>query len=148
MRDQCYSSADIEAAQAIEFQTQLMVASDICAAAAYTQFTQRNREAIASYQKQMIDHFRRGGTKSAERTFDTYMTKLANMDALSSGMQTVAQVCQAASGLLATASSIGSPAEFRAYIANQAMTNRANYSACKIKTPRATAALSEANRGN
>lgn len=130
VRQQCFSSADIEADQAITFQTQLMVVSDICTDPVYTQFTQRNREAIASYQKQLIDHFRRSGDGAAERSFDNYMTRIANQKALASGRQPVAQVCQGAAAMMATAKGFRSADDFRKFAASQAVANRGNYQAC------------------
>lgn len=131
IRQQCFSSADIEAVQAIEFQTQLMVASDICSDPSYRQFTQRNRDAIVRYQKQMIEHFRRNGDTKADRAFDSYITRLANQEALRSGQKPVVQVCQSAAPLIATANHFNSGDDFRHFIADQAVARRSQYAVCK-----------------
>jgi len=53
----CYSPADIEAEQALLFQTNLMVISSACRDAVYGEFRARNTAAILRYQNAMIDHF-------------------------------------------------------------------------------------------
>jgi hypothetical protein len=75
---QCYSAADIEAEQAILFQTNLMVISSACRDTVYGEFRARNKDAIIRYQKAMIDHFRRGGSRNAQSDFDRWNTSLAN----------------------------------------------------------------------
>ena len=130
VRPGCYSTADIEAEQAVHFQAQLMVVSDICRDTTYGEFTQRNRDAIMGYQQQMIDHFRRAGERRADITFENYMTRLANQASLASGVHNVAETCQTTSGMIALANSIGSSADFRRYIATQAAANRAAYLSC------------------
>ena len=126
----CFSGADIEADQAVRFQTHVMVVSDICRDSTYTNFSQRVREALASYQRQLVDHFRRSGGGSAERNFDTFMTRLANEFALDAGHLTVTEVCQSGAALLATANGFATSADFRRYIAAQTATNRSSYQAC------------------
>ena len=65
---QCYSPADIEAEQAILFQTNVMVISSACKDTVYGEFRARNSDAIIRYQKAMIDHFRRAGSRNARAT--------------------------------------------------------------------------------
>ncbi|HXP78012.1 MAG TPA: hypothetical protein VN823_28000 [Stellaceae bacterium] len=127
----CFSNADLEAEQAVRFQAQLMVLSDICRDTTYGLFTQRNRDAIMAYQRQMIDHFKRAGERRADITFENYMTRLANQESIASGQRTSAEICQPNNTLIVTANSIGTSKEFRAYAASQAAANRATYLACK-----------------
>ena len=127
----CYSGADIEADQAVRFQTQLMVVSDICRDPAYNNFSQRMREALAAYQRQLVDHYRRSGGGSAERVFDTFMTRLANEFSLEAGHQSVTEVCKGAAPLMATANGFASTADFRKYIAAQTASNKSGYLACQ-----------------
>ena len=127
----CYSGADIEADQAVRFQTQLMVVSDICRDPAYNNFSQRMREALAAYQRQLVDHYRRSGGGSAERVFDTFMTRLANEFSLAAGHQSVTEVCKGAAPLMATANGFASTADFRKYIAAQTASNKSGYLACQ-----------------
>lgn len=128
----CYSGADIEAEQAIRFQTQVMVISDICRDSTYTDFSQHVRDALSGYQRQMVEHFQRVGRGSGERVFDAFMTRLANEFSLQAGHQTVAEVCQGSASLLATANGFNNSADFRKYIAAQmAAPNRPQYIACK-----------------
>ena len=94
---QCYSAADIEAEQAILFQTNLMVISSACKDTVYGEFRARNKEAIIRYQKATIDHFRRTGSRNAQSDFDRWNTSLANEISLKQGSLPMAQVCEQAS---------------------------------------------------
>ena len=126
----CYSNADVEADLAVKFQAQLMVLSDVCRDTTYGLFTQRNKDAIIKYQKQMIDHFRREGKSRAEVEFENYMTHLANEAALLSGQRTMVENCQT-NELIPLANSFVTSADMRAYFASQAAANRASFIACK-----------------
>ncbi|MBV9521973.1 MAG: hypothetical protein JO010_04225, partial [Alphaproteobacteria bacterium] len=108
----CYRPGEIEADQAIRFQTELMVTSEVCKVSSYTDFTRRNREAIVAYQHALMDHFRRVGERNAEAMLDSYMTRLANELALSDGEQPAEALCARASVWLDTARGLGS-ADFR-----------------------------------
>lgn len=127
----CFSNADLEAEQAVRFQAQLMVLSDICRDTTYGLFTQRNRDAIMAYQRQMIDHFKRAGERRADVTFENYMTRLANQESIASGQLTSGEICQPSNSLAVTANSIGTSKDFRAFAATQAAANRASFLACK-----------------
>ena len=128
---ECFSNADLEAEEAVRFQARLMVMSDICRDTTYGLFTQRNRDAIMAYQRQMIDHFKRAGERRADITFENYMTRLANQESIASGHRNSSEICQPSNSLRVTANRIGSPKEFRDYAASQAAANRATYVACK-----------------
>src|SRR5215831_7136712 len=78
----CYSPGDIEAEQAILFQTNLMVISSACRDTVYGEFRNRNKDAIIRYQKAMIDHFKRAGSRNAQSDFDRWNTSLANQISL------------------------------------------------------------------
>src|ERR1700758_1963727 len=84
----CYSPTDIEAEQAIRFQTNLMVISSACRDTVYGEFRARNTAAIIRYQKIMIAHFRSQGA------FDAWNTSLANEISLQQGAQSTAAICQ------------------------------------------------------
>ena len=127
----CFSNADLEAEQAVRFQAQLMVLSDICRDTTYGLFTQRNRDAIMAYQRQMIDHFKRAGEHRADITFENYMTRLANQESIASGQRTSGEICQPNNALIVTANRIGTPTDFRAFAASQAAADRASYLTCK-----------------
>lgn len=103
---QCYSAADVEAEQAILFQTNLMVISSACRDTVYGEFRARNKDAIIRYQKAMIDHFRRAGSRNAQSEFDRWNTSLANEIALKQGALPMAQVCQQAGEMLKLASTL------------------------------------------
>jgi len=130
-RGECFSNADLEAEEAVRFQARLMVLSDICRDTTYGLFTQRNRDAIMAYQRQMIDHFKRAGEHRADITFENYMTRLANQESIASGQRTAGEICQPNNALIITANRIGTPTDFRAYAASQAAADRASYLTCK-----------------
>ena len=103
---QCYSAADVEAEQAILFQTNIMVISSACKDTVYGEFRARNKDAIIRYQKAMIDHFRRTGSRNAQSEFDRWNTSLANEISLKQGALPMAQVCQGAVEMLKLASTL------------------------------------------
>jgi coenzyme F420-reducing hydrogenase delta subunit len=103
---QCYSAADVEAEQAILFQTNLMVISSACRDTVYGEFRARNKDAIIGYQKAMIDHFRRAGSRNAQSEFDRWNTSLANEIALKQGALPMVQVCQQASEVMKLATTL------------------------------------------
>jgi hypothetical protein len=108
-----------------------MVLGDICRDTTYGLFTQRNRDAIMGYQRQMIDHFRRAGERRADIVFENYMTRLANEESINSGQRATGEVCQPGNPLIVAANSIGTSKDFRAYAASLAAANRGDYIACK-----------------
>ena len=101
-----YSAADIEAEQAILFQTNLMVISSACRDTVYAEFRLRNKDAIIRYQKAMIDHFRRAGSRNAQSEFDRWNTSLANQISLKQSDLPTAVVCQQAAEMLKMASAL------------------------------------------
>jgi len=103
---QCYSAADVEAEQAILFQTNLMVISSACKDTVYGEFRARNSDAIIRYQKAMIDHFRRTGSRNAQSEFDRWNTSLANEISLKQGALPMGQVCQQATEMMKLASTL------------------------------------------
>ena len=103
---QCYSPVDIEAEQAILFQTNIMVISSACKDTVYGEFRARNKDAIIRYQKAMIDHFRRAGSRNAQSEFDRWNTSLANEISLRQGAVPMAQVCQQAAEMMKLASTL------------------------------------------
>jgi hypothetical protein len=103
---QCYSAADVEAEQAILFQTNLMVISSACKDTVYGEFRARNSDAIIRYQKAMIDHFRRTGSRNAQSEFDRWNTSLANEISLKQGTLPMAQICGQAAEMLKLASTL------------------------------------------
>ena len=103
---QCYSPVDIEAEQAILFQTNIMVISSACKDTVYGEFRARNKDAIIRYQKAMIDHFRRAGSRNAQSEFDRWNTSLASEFSLKQGAVPMAQVCQQAAEMMKLASTL------------------------------------------
>src|SRR5258707_13148378 len=74
----CYSPGDIEAEQALLFQTNLMVISSACRDTVYGEVRARNTSSILRYQNAMIDHFRRTWARNPKSAFDSWQTSLAN----------------------------------------------------------------------
>jgi hypothetical protein len=102
----CYSPVDMEAEQAIVFQTNLMVISSACRDEVYGEFRARNSSAIIRYQRIMIAHFRREGARNAQNKFDSWNTSLANEIALKQGAEPTVEVCQKAASLEKMASTL------------------------------------------
>lgn len=104
----CYSAADLEAEQAILFQTNLMVISSACRDMVYGEFRARNSGAIIRYQRTMIAHFRHEGARNAQGEFDAWNTSLANQISLKQGAVPTAEICQKAADMEKMASTLDS----------------------------------------
>ncbi len=115
----CLRPAEFEADEAIRFQTELMVVSDTCRDTTYLRFAQRNRKALAEYQKRMIEHYRRGGAAQPKARLDSDMTQLANEASLRAGATRPEELCRDKADFLATAASLDGKT-FRRYVAEQA----------------------------
>jgi uncharacterized protein (DUF2267 family) len=126
----CYKPAEIEADQAMNFQTELMVLSDTCGDQFYRDFTVRNREQILSYQQQLLDYFRRGGAKSPQASLDSFMTRVANEHALRDGSELRQTVCTRSAVIIAEAKTLDRE-HFRQHAAELAAANEAAYRRCK-----------------
>jgi len=111
----CYSPADIEAEQALLFQTDLMVVSSACRDTVYGEFRARNKSAILRYQSAMIDHFRRTGARNPKSAFDAWQTSLANEAARKQAVIPTAQFCQQSTEMLKLASTLDTKA-FHDYV--------------------------------
>ena len=117
--DNCYSAMDLEAEQAIRFQTNLMVISSACRDEVYGEFRARNKYAIIRYQHIMIAHFRREGARNAQGKFDDWNTSLANEISLAEGAEPTVVLCQKSASLLRMASTLD-PAGLHQYAVEQA----------------------------
>lgn len=126
----CYRVDEIEADQAVRFQTQLMVVSDSCGSPSYTEFTHRNASTLAAYQQKMIGYFRRVSGRGADSAFDRFITSLANQMALSAGKETVSSLCTRSADLLSKGQTFDKNA-FVHYVSQQAAAARGTYPACK-----------------
>ena len=102
----CYSPGDIEAEQALLFQTNLMVISSACRDTVYGEFRARNKDAIVRYQNAMIDHFRRTGARNPKSAFDAWQTSLANEAARKQAIVPTGQFCQQSAEMLKLASTL------------------------------------------
>jgi len=126
----CYRADEIEADQAVRFQTQLMVVSDSCGSQSYTEFTHRNASTLAAYQQKMIGYFRRASGRGADSAFDRFITSLANQMALSAGKETVSALCTRSADLLTKGQTFDRNA-FVSYVAQQAAAVKGTYPTCK-----------------
>ncbi|HEV8016615.1 MAG TPA: hypothetical protein VGP48_13840 [Stellaceae bacterium] len=126
----CYRSDEIEADQAVRFQTQLMVLSDSCGSTSYTQFTHRNASTLAAYQEKMIGYFRRISGRGADSAFDRFITSLANKTALDAGREPIAALCTRSADFLTKAEGFDREG-FMHYVVEQAAAQRGNYQTCK-----------------
>jgi hypothetical protein len=100
----CFTAPDIEAEQALLFQTNLMVVSSACRDTIYGEFRARNKDMILRYQNAMIEHFRRTGARNPKSAFDSWQTSLANEAARKQAVIPTAQFCQQSADLLKLAS--------------------------------------------
>lgn len=126
----CFQSADVEADQAIRYENELMVLSDTCGDDTYREFTLRNRNAIIDYQKQMMNYFHRTGARSPQAALDTFLTRIANEEALRAAHELAPTVCSHAVTFLAEAKSLNMQ-EFRHRAAALAAANEARYRRCR-----------------
>jgi hypothetical protein len=117
---ECYSPADIEAEQALLFQTNLMVISSACRDTVYGEFRARNTAAILRYQNAMIEHFRRTGARNPKSAFDTWQTSLANEAARKQAVIPTGQFCQQSTEMLKMASTLDTKA-FHDYVVAHAV---------------------------
>ncbi len=108
----CAPPAAAEAERAIQYITDLMVASSACRNTVYAEFALRNREAIIRYQKMLIAHMH------GAPAFDRWNTSLANAASQRQAAVPIAQFCQQAEPLLKQASALDTKG-FRAYAAAQ-----------------------------
>src|SRR2546421_11481643 len=111
----CYSPGDIEAEQALLFQTDLMVISSACRDTVYGEFRARNKDSIIRYQNAMIDHFRRSGARNPKSAYDSWQTSLANEAARKQAVVSTTQFCQQATEKLKLASTLDTKG-FRDYV--------------------------------
>jgi hypothetical protein len=125
----CYRPAEIEAEQAVRFQTELMVLSDTCRRDSYVRFEQRNAETLASYQQQLVDRFSRTQHGHGERAFDHYITALANEVSLNMGREPSAELCSRSAEFLTRAGSFDK-GEFRRYVSDKAAEHKRDYRRC------------------
>lgn len=126
----CFLPDEIEAEQAMLFQTELMVVAETCRDPAYISFLKRNIEPVKQYQRRLVERFRRNGEKRAEAALDSYLTKLANESSLRNGQVPKTVVCDHGANLLKTANALG-PVDFKNYAAEKAYLNRQHYRTCK-----------------
>ncbi|HEV2303701.1 MAG TPA: hypothetical protein VGR91_19215 [Stellaceae bacterium] len=115
----CYSKAELEAEQAILWQTNLMVISSACHDASYANFRMHNTRLIIEYQHRMIDYFRHTGARQPARNFETWITHLANEAADKETGTPTPQICQQAASLLKLAGALG-PKQFHQLVVARA----------------------------
>ena len=125
----CFQAADIEAEQAIRYQTELMVVSDTCGSDSYRDFTVHNRDAIVYYQKQLMERFRRAGARKPQASLDSFLTQLANEIALATARDRTQAVCGRAEAMLAEARLLKGE-QFRHRMATLAAENVRDYRRC------------------
>jgi hypothetical protein len=116
----CFSPSDIEAEQAIQFQTDLMVISSACRDTVYGEFRARNKDEIIRYQNAMIDHFRRTGARNPKSAYDSWQTSLANEAARKQALVSTSQFCHEATEKLKLASTLD-PKAYREYVVAHAV---------------------------
>lgn len=126
----CFQPVEIEADQALRYQTELMVLSDTCGGADYRDFTVRNREQIVAYQHALKDYFRRTGARNPDASLDSFLTRIANEAALQDGRELRQEVCTRSVTFFATAKTLDRE-QFRRHASELATQNQATYRRCK-----------------
>lgn len=126
----CYRGAEIEADQAIKYQTELMVLSDACRAPSYVAFLTRNQNAVIAYQHVMERHFSRTGARDGQAALDRYMTQLANRTSLAYEGRSRAALCSGAARFLTAGGKVDGSA-FHKIAAARAADRRTAYRACE-----------------
>jgi hypothetical protein len=126
----CYQGGEIEADQAIQYQSELMVISETCRTKDYVAFVVRNQKPIIDYQHAMMDHFKRVGERSGQVALDRYMTKLANEKSLQYTERAGDGMCAKAADFLTAGGKLDG-ATFRQLIAARAADRRETYQRCK-----------------
>ena len=124
----CYAGGEIEADQAVQYQTELMVMSGACGTRNYTDFLQRNSSILATYQSTLIERYRRIG-RNPEQALEAYLTHLANQSSLQLGDQKPAVLCARSADWLKAADALG-PEEFRRLVVSRATVRGASYHRC------------------
>jgi hypothetical protein len=125
----CATPADIEAEQAILFQTDVMVVSSTCRDSVYAQFRMRNASAIIGYQNEMISYFRHEGKRQPSLAFETYITDLANDASRKQNGQPTALICQQSAPLMKQASAFDAHG-LHDYAIQQAKLVSSNFTKC------------------
>jgi hypothetical protein len=131
--EECFTSVDIEADQAILYQTELMVVSDVCRSDAYVSFLTRNTDAIRNFYRQMINHFARGGSSDAVGDLDSYTTRLANQTMLRYGGASTASLCRDKQTFMLTGGSYLDEPTLRQWATAQALANASKYRICPTR---------------
>jgi hypothetical protein len=126
----CYQGSDIEADQAIQYQSELMVISETCRTKDYVTFVVRNQKPIIAYQHTLRDHFKRAGERSGQAALDKYMTRLANEKSLQYTERTGDGMCAKAADFLTAGGKLDG-ATFHQLIAARAADRRETYPRCK-----------------
>lgn len=126
---QCYRPAEIEAEQAVRFQTELMVLSDTCRTDSYRSFMTHNSKLVARYQEAMVERFRRLDGNRAEAAFDRYVTKIANDTSLRNGQERYAALCSRSADFLTHAGALDN-AGFSRYVGEQVAQHDHEYRRC------------------
>ena len=112
---------ETEAEQAIHLEMRLMVASSICTNTAYDDLLKHAGPAITSYM---------GEARRRHPGFDSYVTKLANLEGQAAGHQTVTEYCKAEAELFDAIQKIATSDDFRHYMADQIALHRNDPPSC------------------
>jgi hypothetical protein len=112
---------ETEAEQAIHLEMRLMVASSICTNTAYDDLLKHASPALTSYM---------GEARRRHPGFDSYVTKLANLEGQVAGHQTVTEYCKASAELFDAIQKIATSDDFRHYMDEQVALHRNDPPTC------------------
>jgi hypothetical protein len=126
----CYSDSEFEAEQAVSFQMELMVVSDTCKTGVYQPFLIRNQRALAAYQSELMEHYRRIGDRHPETVLDSYETRMANDVSMHIGSMPLASFCGTQSELFANAGTL-TPASFPTFVKQRVVEHKREFVPCR-----------------
>lgn len=133
----CHTAAEIEAAEAIRFHTDMMVGSLACRKVRagrdtyeeYKAFTRRHEPALVAYERTLINRFARLQDGDPVAAFDLYRTELANTTGLAAADAPTTAYCAGQMALLDAWAALGSSA-LQDYVRRRRFLEGAGYRLC------------------
>jgi hypothetical protein len=126
----CYSESEFEAEQAVTYQMELMVVSDTCQTGVYQPFLIRNQRALAAYQTELMEHYRRLGDRHPETVLDSYETRKANEISMHIGSMPLASFCGTQTEVFANAGTL-TPASFPTFVKRRVVEHQGEFVRCR-----------------
>jgi hypothetical protein len=126
----CFSESEFEAEQAVSYQMELMVESDTCQTGVYQPFLIRNQRVLASYQAQLMEHYRRIGDRHPESVLDSYETRIANDISMHIGSMPLTSFCGTQTTFFLDAGTL-TPASFPGFVKQRVVERKKEFVPCR-----------------